>query len=158
LDIGGTKVPESTTINVLLLKLKRLLAGGICLSPTSSNIGSSAIDGELSSVHVPENIEKMVNVEVLSCVKARSSQDLKDIGRLCLLRKLGVVIHDKETHLNNLLQTIYGLQESLRSLSITTPISWRDGNPSEVELHKPMLASTGDLGSVWVLLLGVAVS
>jgi hypothetical protein len=51
-------VPESTTINVLLLKLKRLLAGGICLSPTSSNIGSSAIDGELSSVHVPENIKK----------------------------------------------------------------------------------------------------
>jgi hypothetical protein len=97
----------------------------------------------------------MVNVEVLSCVKARSSQDLKDIGRLCLLRKLGVVIHDKETHLNNLLQTINDLQESLRSLSITTPISWRDGNPSKVELHKPMLASTGDLGSVWVLLLGV---
>jgi hypothetical protein len=52
-------VPESTTINVLLLKLKRLLAGCICLSPTSSNIGSSAIDGELSSVHVPENIKKM---------------------------------------------------------------------------------------------------
>ncbi|KAL6897951.1 hypothetical protein ACP4OV_006910 [Aristida adscensionis] len=130
LDIRQTNVPDSATGHVLLLKLKRLLAG--------STIG----DGEVSSVRIPEKIEKMVNVEVLSNVKAHSSQDLKDIGKLYQLRKLGVVITDKEDYLRKFFQTIKDLHESLRSLSITIPMSRCEGTPSSRELLQ------GDIGSV----------
>ncbi|KAF8673456.1 hypothetical protein HU200_049024 [Digitaria exilis] len=107
LDIRQTKVPPHATANILLLKLKRLLAGPIDLNP--SNFG-----------RIPHRIDKMVNMEVLSNVKAQHSGDLKDIGKLWQLRKLGVVIQDKDNHLEKLVQTICDLHECLRSLSITT--------------------------------------
>ncbi|WVZ90356.1 hypothetical protein U9M48_036665 [Paspalum notatum var. saurae] len=133
LDIRMTMVPESSTANVLLLKLKRLLAGQIIYpSPSSSNTGTViARGGEISSVQIPEKIEKMLNLEVLSNVKVRRSQDLKDIGRLCQLRKLGVVVDDKGSHFKNLLQMISDVHESLRSLSITIPTPRWEGSPSE---------------------------
>jgi hypothetical protein len=70
LDIRQTKVPEDATANILLLKLKRLLAGNI--DPTSGNFATS--------VRVPQRIDKMVNIEILSNVKAKHRDDLKDIG------------------------------------------------------------------------------
>lgn len=109
LDIRQTKLPESATANILLLKLKRLLAGNI--DQSSSDFGS---------VQVPRRIDKMVNIEVLSNVKARHHRDLKDIGKLWQLRKLGVVIKDQDHHLRHLLQEISDLHECLCSLSITT--------------------------------------
>ncbi|XP_044428090.1 uncharacterized protein [Triticum aestivum] len=114
LDIRETNVPPSATVNLLLLKLKRLLAGRIVLS-------SGASSTELSSVEIPEKVEKMVNMEVLSNVKARKRRDLKDIGKLWQLRKLGVVIENKEPHLRNFLRAISDLHECLKSLSITLP-------------------------------------
>ncbi|KAJ1261850.1 hypothetical protein BS78_09G062100 [Paspalum vaginatum] len=119
LDIKQTKVPESATRNILLLKLKRLLAGRIDQSPSNLGTGPSPSNFR-TSVQIPNRIDKMVHIEVLSNVKAEHSHDLKDIGKLWQLRKLGVVIRDKDRHLGLLLQTISDLHECLCSLSITT--------------------------------------
>ncbi|KAK3140853.1 hypothetical protein QOZ80_5AG0406720 [Eleusine coracana subsp. coracana] len=125
LDIRQTKVPAYATANVLLLKLKRLLAGHISLNPTNPDT--------IVSVQIPQKIDKMINMEVLSNVKVQSSKDFKDIGKLWQLRKLGVAIDDKNSHLKILLQTISDLHECLRSLSITLPISRHEGTPSNAE-------------------------
>lgn len=124
LDIRETKVPANATVDVLLLKLKRLLAGHI--DPSLRNFGTS--------VHIPHRIDKMVNIEVLSNVKAQRRDDLEDIGKLWQLRKLGVVIDDKKSHLGNLLKAISDLHECLRSLSITIPTTTLEVTPSSPEL------------------------
>ncbi|XP_044949060.1 uncharacterized protein LOC123398674 [Hordeum vulgare subsp. vulgare] len=53
LDIRETKVPPHATANILLLKLKRLLAGHV--DQNTSNFGSSG--------QIPRRIDKMVNME-----------------------------------------------------------------------------------------------
>ncbi|XBI76111.1 hypothetical protein VPH35_069384 [Triticum aestivum] len=118
LDIRDTHVPESATVNVLLLKLKR--------------------STEIS--YVPEKIGKMLNMEVLSNVKAQNHQVLKDIGKLWQLRKLGVVIGDNDKLIRNLLRAISDLHECLKSLSITLPMTKQD--PSNEDF--PMLTKHND--------------
>ncbi|VAH68096.1 unnamed protein product [Triticum turgidum subsp. durum] len=118
LDIRETNVPPHATAHILLLKLKRLLAGHIDPSNFESN------------PQIPHRIDKMVNMEALHNVKAKQSHDLKDIGRLWQLRKLGVVIDDTDNHLRNLLKAISDLHECLCSLSITIPVA----GPHEAEL------------------------
>lgn len=60
-DIWRTKIPASATRNVLLQKLKGLLAGHVDSSPSSP--------AKFSSVHIPKKIGKMEDVEVLSNIK-----------------------------------------------------------------------------------------
>ncbi|WVZ95854.1 hypothetical protein U9M48_041565 [Paspalum notatum var. saurae] len=109
LDIRQTQVPTDSTRNLCLLKLKRLLAGHM----DQNNIA------ETISVDIPEKVEKMEGMEVLSSVKPRTCQDLEDIGKLWQLRKLGVVIENNDSHLNCLIQGISDLTECIQSLSIT---------------------------------------
>jgi hypothetical protein len=120
LDIRQTEIRASATRHVLLLKLKRLLAGDITDPlPCSTDTGTAK---HCCSVDIPSFIEKMVDLEVMSNVKPRRDRDLKDIGGLSQLRKLGVVIN-KERHLQSLLGTISDLSICLlRSLSITLNI------------------------------------
>ncbi|KAG8090048.1 hypothetical protein GUJ93_ZPchr0011g27585 [Zizania palustris] len=109
LDIRETQVVASDTRDVLLLKLKRLLAG------TSSDDDKCS-----STVLIPSRIEKMVDMEVLSNVMAsQRGAELKGIKYLCRLRKLGVVIQDKDDHHEKLLTVISDLKDTIQSLSIT---------------------------------------
>ncbi|KAF0924755.1 hypothetical protein E2562_014556 [Oryza meyeriana var. granulata] len=120
LDIRETKVPAADTKEIVLLKLKRLMAGReVYPSPSRNHSGS---DGKplFYSVQIPDKIAKMENMEVLSNVEAsRADDELKDIGKLYHLRKLGVVISNKPSHLRNLVQAISDVNDSLESLSIT---------------------------------------
>jgi Leucine-rich repeat (LRR) protein len=116
LDIRGTNIPDRATRGIVLLKLRRLLAG----SMDSSKIlkGDEPLR---SAVQIPQKINKMDNMEVLSNVIAYSKNgaELKEIRKLAHLRKLGVVINNKEAHLKNLLWAISDLKECIQSLSIT---------------------------------------
>ncbi|BAF28578.1 uncharacterized protein [Oryza sativa Japonica Group] len=127
LDIRETKVPANATVHVLLLKLKRLLAGASQIDPTPRNF--------VTNVRIPSRIDKMINIEVLSNVKAQQHDNLEDIGKLCQLRKLGVVIDGKKSHLGSLLKAISDLHASLRSLSITIPTTTLEVTPSSPELQ-----------------------
>lgn len=97
----------STTKQLMLLKLKRLLAGG----------GDASI---LSTVEMPHKVWKMRDLEMLSHVQVSKHHvfELKEIGQLCQLRVLGVIIYDQKAQLENLLQGINDLNECLVSLSI----------------------------------------
>ncbi|KAL6619739.1 hypothetical protein ACP70R_034878 [Stipagrostis hirtigluma subsp. patula] len=120
LDIRQTKVPENATRHVLLLKLKRLLGSHIDSSLSNSDKGTTIqANKSVSTVQIPQKIGKMANLEVLSNVKAQDSNDLKEIGTLCYLRKLGVVIDNNNSCLRKLIQAISDLHECLLSLSIT---------------------------------------
>ncbi|WVZ96037.1 hypothetical protein U9M48_041725 [Paspalum notatum var. saurae] len=100
LDIRQTCVAVSATRNVRLLKLKRLLAGDSDPSPSSNDISTTVKNKEIPTtcVDIPEKVENMEGME---------------------LRKLGLVIEDRKSHLSGLLQAIRSLQNCLRSLSIT---------------------------------------
>jgi hypothetical protein len=121
LDIRQTRVPERDTRNIVLLKLRRLLAGHV--DPDTSNHDKLVRDNDsFSYVGIPHKIEKMENMEVLSKVKAsKKGSELKDIRKLWQLRKLDVVVDDNEDHLRNFLRAISDLKDCLQSLSITLP-------------------------------------
>ncbi|WVZ84082.1 LOW QUALITY PROTEIN: hypothetical protein U9M48_031154 [Paspalum notatum var. saurae] len=109
----STEMHASATKHLVLLKLKCLLAGHTDLIPGMAK--------EFFSVRVPKKIEKMVNMEVLSNVKAsQNGHELKDIRKLWQLRKLDVAPQEFDSGGD--------LHECLRSLSITLlPITSHEG-------------------------------
>ncbi|TVU24935.1 hypothetical protein EJB05_27405, partial [Eragrostis curvula] len=121
LDIRQAKfLDENATRDILLPKLKRLLAGHADAS--SSNSDTSTITWEeplFYSVRIPCKVDKMPNMEVLSMVKLSQAahQELENIRKLRHLRRLGVVIK-YEDHFKYLLGAICSL-EYLQSLSVT---------------------------------------
>ncbi|RCV37203.1 hypothetical protein SETIT_8G044100v2 [Setaria italica] len=140
LDIRQTKIHASATRHVLLLKLKRLLAGHI--------IRTGPGTAKDVFVEIPGLVEKMIDMEVLSNVKPRIRRDLRDIGSLYQLRKLGVAIN-KDSLLQSLLDAISDLHDCLRSLSITLPIQNRAPSGTELKLksHPKSLESLNIRGS-----------
>ncbi|CAL4910548.1 unnamed protein product [Urochloa decumbens] len=148
LDIRQTKVHVFGIENLLLLKLKRLLCGHYNSHPSNTGNNMAVGDEKIFTTHIPTRIEKMVNMEVLSNAKARNIQDLKNIGRLWQLRKLGVTIDDKEDHFKHFLRVISDLHECLQSLSITLlPTTGCTGAPSGQKL--PPFYSRSDL-LIWL--------
>lgn len=142
LDIRQTKIPASATRHVLLLKLKRLLAGGG--HSTIDTTGMTQHQQDLLSVEIPGLIEKMIDVEVLSSVTPRRRHDLRDIGSLCQLKKLGVVIN-KDSHLQSLLQSISDLHHCLQSLSITLNMPTRHNEGARPGTDSPTTSSLENL-------------
>ncbi|CAL5017460.1 unnamed protein product [Urochloa decumbens] len=152
LDIRQTNIPASATRNVLLIKLKRLLAGYTDTGP--SNTGTS-IAKDFSCLQIPEMIKKMKDVEVLSNVKPMEQGDLKNIKGLSQLKKLGVVI-DKDNHLKDLLEVLGSdLGRGLRSLAIALDIMRSEGSTHRIDLKLEALESLSISGSTqtWLLLL-----
>uniref|UniRef100_A0A0D9ZYH6 Uncharacterized protein n=1 Tax=Oryza glumipatula TaxID=40148 RepID=A0A0D9ZYH6_9ORYZ len=131
LDIRQTKVSECATRGIVLLKLRRLLAGQV--DPSTSH---EVVKPLCSAVHIPRKISKMENMEVLSNVKAssRNGAELKEIRKLGQLRKVGVVINNNKDHLTNLLWAISDLTECLQSLSVTIDGTRNEGTPTNQEL------------------------
>ncbi|VAH00970.1 unnamed protein product [Triticum turgidum subsp. durum] len=112
LDIRHTPMSACATKLLMLLKLKRLLAGH-----TGTGGGDAST---LSTVQMPHKVRKMMDLEVLSHVQASKhhATELREIGQLWQLRVLGVIIYDWKAQLENLLQGISDLNECLRSLSL----------------------------------------
>ncbi|KQJ87782.2 hypothetical protein BRADI_4g13521v3 [Brachypodium distachyon] len=115
LDIRQTPMNTSAIKQLMLLKLKRLLAGQS--DDTGGGGGGGVI---LSTVKMPHKVKKMTDLEVLSHVQASKhhATELREIGQLWQLRVFGVVIYDWKAQLENLLQGINDLNECLVSLSI----------------------------------------
>ena len=98
LDIRHTPMNACATKLLMLLKLKRLLAGH------TGTVGGDA--STLSTVQMPHKVRKMMDLEVLSHVQASKhhATELREIGQLWQLRVLGVIIYDWKAQLENLLQ------------------------------------------------------
>jgi hypothetical protein len=84
-------------------------------------------------------------METLSSVQAsESGEELKDIGQLSQLRKLGVVIKGTDAHLSNLLEAISDLHECLQSLSIILTTAGETTRSSDAELPQKIAAKLVD--------------
>ncbi|KAF6999577.1 hypothetical protein CFC21_015586 [Triticum aestivum] len=132
LDIRDTPINASAIKHLMLLKLKRLLAG---------HTDDASI---LSTVQMPHKVRKMTDLEVLSHVEASKhhATELREIGQLWQLRVLGVVIYDWKPQLENLLQGISNLNECLKSLSIEIrpPPASQGATPPDVPATNAMSA------------------
>ncbi|CAL5034664.1 unnamed protein product [Urochloa decumbens] len=144
LDIRQTNIPASATRNVLLIKLKRLLAGYTDTAPSNTGTGTAK---DFSCVQIPEMIKKMKDVEVLSNVKPMEQGDLSNTGDLSQLKKLGVVI-DKDSHLKDLLEVLGSdLARGLQSLAIALEIMRSEGSTHKIDLKLEALESLSISGS-----------
>lgn len=137
LDIRQTPMNASAIKQLMLLKLKRLLAGQKSTAGTTHTGagGDASFAGTThTTVQMPHKVRKMTDLEVLSHVQASKhhATELREIGQLWQLRLLGVVIYDLRDQLENLLEGISDLNECLRSLSIQIKPSSSEAPPVDI--------------------------
>ncbi|CAD6256882.1 unnamed protein product [Miscanthus lutarioriparius] len=135
-------------------QIKRLLSGYNDLVPSNTDTEltpslespSHTCTKIICSVQIPRKIGKMLNMEELHNVHAsKTGKELKDIGKLCQLRKLGVAIKGTNDHLTNLFQAIGDLCECLDSLSLTLPIPTGETSSFSAELQKAISSLLNDM-------------
>uniref|UniRef100_A0A0E0J547 Rx N-terminal domain-containing protein n=1 Tax=Oryza nivara TaxID=4536 RepID=A0A0E0J547_ORYNI len=113
LDIRDTRLQANALRNILIQELRHLFAGYV------SEVTVDA--AQLSTVKIPKKLGK--NTEILKHVQiiddGRQAQaQLRRVGSLKRLRKMGIVLSGSQENMAHLLTTISMRSESLRSLSI----------------------------------------
>uniref|UniRef100_A0A0E0RBN0 Rx N-terminal domain-containing protein n=1 Tax=Oryza rufipogon TaxID=4529 RepID=A0A0E0RBN0_ORYRU len=116
LDIRQTKISVFPRKSLVLPMLKHLLSGHT-VYPSEDIFRQQE---SFSAIHIPHQIGRMKNMEILSHVKvSHGGMQLIAVGQLLKLRKLGVVIHDTDKDgFDSLLHVIGKLNKCLRSLSV----------------------------------------
>ncbi|CAD6240695.1 unnamed protein product [Miscanthus lutarioriparius] len=123
LDIRETNIPPRDTVSIYLPKLKHLLAGRFSKTTTATTM-PAVEKGSLVTVHMPDSIGSMRDMETLSHVQvSMDGAELQGVAKLHQLRKLGVVVHANTTTAAFLGRVIYMLAANLRSLSIWVAIA-----------------------------------
>jgi len=123
LDIRETNIPPHHTVSIYLPKLKHLLAGRFSKTTTATTM-PVVEKGSLVTVHMPDSIGSMRDMETLSHVQvSMDGAELQGVAKLHQLRKLGVVVHANTTTAALLGRVIYMLAANLRSLSIWVAIA-----------------------------------
>uniref|UniRef100_A0A0D3HPI2 Rx N-terminal domain-containing protein n=1 Tax=Oryza barthii TaxID=65489 RepID=A0A0D3HPI2_9ORYZ len=113
LDIRDTRLQANALRNILIQELRHLFA---CY------VSEATVDAaQLSTVKIPKKLGK--NTEILKHVQiiddGRQAQaQLRRVGSLKRLRKMGIVLSGSQENMAHLLTTISMRSESLRSLSI----------------------------------------
>lgn len=115
LDIRETMIQVLARKAIVLPLLKHFLAG----HKASSRNNAKESEESICSVHMPNGIQRMKNIEILSCVKVINSDiELAGIPQLLKLRKLGVALNGENAKLTDLFRQVEELHRCLRSLSI----------------------------------------
>ncbi|EEE52495.1 hypothetical protein OsJ_34691 [Oryza sativa Japonica Group] len=116
LDIRQTKISVFPRKSLVLPMLKHLFSGHT-VYPSEDIFRQQE---SFSAIHIPHQIGRMKNMEILSHVKvSHGGMQLIAVGQLLKLRKLGVVIHDTDKDgFDSLLHVIGKLNKCLRSLSV----------------------------------------
>ncbi|KAF7026509.1 hypothetical protein CFC21_038620 [Triticum aestivum] len=121
LDIRQTTVRAFATKSIMLPMLKHMLAGESQTCPPPSNNNPERFQESFVGVRLPNGVQRMEKLEMLSHVDvSHSVDDMISIGQLLRLRKLGVILDRKNRDglLDLLFQQIEKLHGCLRSLSI----------------------------------------
>ncbi|XP_073351908.1 disease resistance protein PIK6-NP-like [Aegilops tauschii subsp. strangulata] len=121
LDIRQTAVRAFATKSIMLPMLKHMLAGESQTCPPPSNHNPERFQESFVGVRLPNGVQRMGKLEMLSHVDvSHSVDDMISIGQLLQLRKLGVILDRKKRDglLDLLFQQIEKLHGCLRSLSI----------------------------------------
>ncbi|KAG2562445.1 disease resistance protein PIK6-NP-like [Panicum virgatum] len=122
LDIRGTDVPAGDLKDLILPKLKHLLAGRYSFTAGGADAGTSRTLAEvsISTVQMPRAVGAMADVETLSRFQVSGDgAELEEVVKLLRLRKLGVVVvRGNSTTAKHLCHVMSRLGEHLRSLSI----------------------------------------
>ncbi|CAO2149975.1 unnamed protein product [Urochloa humidicola] len=98
-----------------------LAAAALSRTPSSSAEDFIRSKESFSTLHMPYGIGTIRNLQILSQIEVSNSDDeVKVLGQLDQLRKLGVVVKGTKVNFKDLLHAVSKLSNCLRSLSITS--------------------------------------